>query len=159
MWNWGTLIYLLDIHSDLLSCQLGHGHLHLLLRSPWLGECRLFKIRISGIKKGILLTLLDPGFLRYCNTQLKLKSFEKEPPKSGYLIYYFFRLCRLSAQYLNVVPASKRRKTMVRACIFTALLYRLKPEKNVDWIRNCTFQTRSLPTEVGDKAMFLQVIV
>ena len=35
----------------------------------------------------------------------------------------------------------------------------LKPEKNVDWIRNGTFQTWSLPTEVGDKTMFLQVIV
>ena len=57
----------------------------------------------------------------------EMEKLWKRAPKSDYLIYYFFQT--MSAQYLNVVPTSKRRKTMVWACYFTALL-------KVSWFQN-----------------------
>ena len=57
----------------------------------------------------------------------EMEKLWKRAPKSDYLIYYFFQT--MSAQYLNVVPTSKRQKTMVWACYFTALL-------KVSWFQN-----------------------
>ena len=61
------------------------------------------------------------------HNRCEMEKLWKRAPKSDYLIYYFFQT--MSAQYLNVVPTSKRQKTMVWACYFTALL-------KVSWFQN-----------------------